>query len=90
MSLKLSKTNKIIGGVCGGIAEYTGIDVTLLRILWVIMVLFAGVGIGLYILLWLLLAILGQDSTVTPTPPPVQAPTQAPATPAPPATPEQK
>lgn len=38
-------------GVCGGIAEYLDIDPTLVRIIWVLLVLFAGTGILLYIIL---------------------------------------
>ena len=45
--------NKRIGGVCAGLAEYLDIDPTIVRIVWVLMVLFAGFGILLYIILWL-------------------------------------
>ena len=45
--------NKMIGGVCAGLAEYLDIDPTIVRIVWVLMVLFAGFGILLYIILWL-------------------------------------
>ena len=42
-------------GVCGGVAEYFGIDPTLVRIIWVLLVLFAGTGVLLYIILALLM-----------------------------------
>ena len=42
-------------GVCGGIAEYLDVDPTLVRILWVVLVLFAGTGLLLYIVLALLM-----------------------------------
>ena len=45
--------NKMIGGVCAGLAEYLDIDPTIVRI--VLMVLFAGFGILLYIILWLIM-----------------------------------
>ena len=48
--LYLSSTDKKIGGVCGGIAEYLGIDSTLLRILWVIFAFAVGSGILAYII----------------------------------------
>ena len=35
----------MIGGVCAGLGEYLGLDPTIVRIVWVLMVLFAGVGI---------------------------------------------
>ena len=44
-----SQTDKKIAGVCGGIAEYFGIDSTIVRLIWVLAVIFAGVGILAYI-----------------------------------------
>lgn len=46
--------DKILGGVCGGIAEYLGIDPTIIRILWIIGTLAWGFGILLYIILWII------------------------------------
>lgn len=43
--LRLSKTDKKIAGVCGGIAEYFDIDSTLIRLVWVLISIFSG-GIG--------------------------------------------
>jgi len=50
----LSRTDKKIGGVCGGLAEYFEIDPLLVRVGFLI--LFFGFGFGLiaYIILWLL------------------------------------
>lgn len=45
-----SKSNRVIGGVCGGIAEYFNIDPILIRIAWVFISLFAGAGIIAYII----------------------------------------
>lgn len=44
-----SRTNKVFGGVCGGFAEYFDVDPVIIRILFVLMVLFGGSGILLYI-----------------------------------------
>ncbi len=44
--------NAIIGGVCGGLSAYFGVDPTLLRVLFALSV-FAGFGIMLYIILWI-------------------------------------
>ena len=44
-----SKVNRIVGGVCGGIAEYFNIDPLIVRIGWVFVTLFAGAGIIAYI-----------------------------------------
>ncbi|EMF2334662.1 PspC domain-containing protein [Listeria monocytogenes] len=45
-----SSSQKMIAGVCGGIAEYFGIEVTIVRLIWAGAVLFLGTGILLYIL----------------------------------------
>lgn len=53
---KLTRSNnKMIAGVCGGLANYFGIDPTIVRILYVLMVLFAGFGILLYAILWIVM-----------------------------------
>ena len=43
-------TDKKISGVCGGIAEYLGIDPTLVRIIWACTLLFTGAGLIAYII----------------------------------------
>ncbi|AJH01137.1 hypothetical protein LF65_04605 [Clostridium beijerinckii] len=48
--LYLSATDKKLAGVCGGIAEYFGLDSTLVRIGWVILIVCAGSGLLLYII----------------------------------------
>ncbi|EAH0190550.1 PspC domain-containing protein [Listeria monocytogenes] len=45
-----SSSQKMIAGVCGELAEYFGIEVTIIRLLWAGAVLFFGTGILLYIL----------------------------------------
>jgi len=45
-----SRKLKMIDGVCGGVAEYLGMDVTLVRILWLLSVLFNGLGLIAYVL----------------------------------------
>ena len=52
MAKKLYKSNtdKKLAGVCGGIAEYFDIDSTLVRLIWVIIILAAGTGILAYII----------------------------------------
>ncbi|MBP5387471.1 MAG: PspC domain-containing protein [Prevotella sp.] len=50
----LSDTDKKLGGVCGGLAEYFGIDSLLVRIVFVILIFGYGCGLLAYILLWLL------------------------------------
>ena len=45
-----SRSNKKIFGVCGGIAAYFGIDATLVRLIWGLAILFAGIGVLAYII----------------------------------------
>lgn len=44
-----SQTNKVFAGVCGGLAEYFDVDPVVIRIIFVLMVLFGGSGLLLYI-----------------------------------------
>jgi phage shock protein PspC (stress-responsive transcriptional regulator) len=53
--------NKMIGGVCAGIANISGLDVTLIRFLWVFTVLYFGFGIIPYVVLWILLPKKNKD-----------------------------
>lgn len=53
--LYLSNTNKKLAGVCGGIAEYFGIDPTIIRVLWIICSLAFGSGILAYLICWLVI-----------------------------------
>ncbi len=50
----LSSTDKKIGGVCGGLAEYFDIDSLLVRIGFVVLFLGYGFGLLAYLLIWLL------------------------------------
>lgn len=45
-----SDSDKIIAGVCGGLAEYFEIDSTLIRLIFVILTIWGGVGLILYII----------------------------------------
>ena len=55
-SLMLDKCNRKIAGVCAGFAQYFDVDVTLMRIIWLVLV-FVPPGIGLigYLLAWLVM-----------------------------------
>ncbi len=50
-----SAKDRILGGVCGGIAEYYGWDPTLVRLGWVLLSLIWGAGLLLYIILWIIM-----------------------------------
>ncbi len=54
--LKRSKSNKVIAGVCGGLAKRFDMDPTLMRIIYVVAsVMTATVGALLYVILWLII-----------------------------------
>ncbi len=56
MEKKLTRSNdRIIAGVCAGMADYFGFDKTLMRVIYLLLVLFGGVGILAYIILWILM-----------------------------------
>jgi len=50
-----SETDKMIGGVCGGLAEYFQIDSTITRLLLVALVLVGGSGVLLYLIAWIII-----------------------------------
>jgi phage shock protein C len=50
-----SVTDKMIGGVAGGLAEYFDIDPVIVRLLFVLAVIFGGSGILAYIILWIVI-----------------------------------
>ena len=50
-----SEREKMLGGVSSGLAEYFDIDVTWVRIAFVVLALAGGPGVLLYLLLWLII-----------------------------------
>ena len=55
--LMRSSTDKKLGGVCAGVATYLDLDVTLVRVLWVLAFFCGGTGLLLYIILWIVLPV---------------------------------
>jgi phage shock protein C len=52
-----SSKERILGGVCGGLAEYFGTDPTIVRLAWVVLSMippFAGAFVMLYIIMWII------------------------------------
>jgi phage shock protein C len=56
-SLRRSRTNRMIAGVVGGLAEYWGIDPTLARVIFVVVSIVSAAfpGLIVYLLLWLII-----------------------------------
>ena len=66
-----SKTQRILGGVCGGIGEHLDVDPTVIRIVWAVLTLVSvGIGIIAYIIAWILISEEGtfDDGTIIPKP----------------------
>lgn len=47
--------NKKLAGVCAGVAKYFGLDVTLVRIIWLVLALMGSLGLWIYLILMLVL-----------------------------------
>lgn len=52
--LRRSATDQWLGGVCGGLAAFSGLDTWLWRLLFALMFILGGTGLLLYVLLWIL------------------------------------
>ncbi|MDD5231746.1 MAG: PspC domain-containing protein [Candidatus Marinimicrobia bacterium] len=50
-----SDQQKIVAGVCGGIAEYFEIDPVLIRLIWIVLIVFGGTGILAYLIAWIVI-----------------------------------
>jgi phage shock protein PspC (stress-responsive transcriptional regulator) len=50
-----STTDKVIGGVCGGLADAFGIDATIVRLIFLLAFVFGGTGLILYLILWIVI-----------------------------------
>jgi phage shock protein C len=48
-----SQTQRMLAGVCGGLAEYFNIDATVMRVLFLILAVFGGSGLVLYLVMWI-------------------------------------
>lgn len=53
--LERSSTDKKIAGVCAGLANFFDLDVTLVRFMWLIAVLFGGTGLLAYLIAWIVI-----------------------------------
>jgi phage shock protein C len=53
--LSRSTKNKMIGGVCAGVADYFNVDPTIVRVIYVLLIFLFGTGILLYLILWIIM-----------------------------------
>lgn len=57
-----SEDNRVLAGVCGGIGEYFNIDPSIIRLVLVLITLFGGGGVLIYLVLWLVIPSAGSLS----------------------------
>ena len=50
-----SRDERIIAGICGGLAEFFGLEVSRIRLALLLLILFAGLSLWVYIILWLII-----------------------------------
>lgn len=55
-----SKTDRFVAGVCGGLGEYFEIDSIVFRLVFVLLTIFAGSGVIIYIICWILIPEAGE------------------------------
>jgi phage shock protein C len=55
--LMRSSTDKKIAGVAAGLADYFDVDVTIIRVVWLLLIFCAGTGVLAYFILWIVLPI---------------------------------
>jgi phage shock protein PspC (stress-responsive transcriptional regulator) len=53
--LTRSSNDRMLGGVAAGMADYFGVDPSVMRILWVLVALVGGTGLLVYVVLWVAL-----------------------------------
>jgi len=61
--LQRTRSDRMIAGVAGGLAKYLGIDPVIMRIAFVIVGLMNGIGVVIYLVLWLLMPNEDAEST---------------------------
>ena len=67
--LTRSRTERWLGGVCGGIGNYFNTDPTVIRIIFVLAALILGGGVLIYLILWLIIPLESEAVEVIEEPP---------------------
>ena len=66
--LSLSSTDRVIGGVCGGLGAHTGLPSWAWRVIFCVSTFYFGIGLLFYLLLWIFIP-AGAPPPQSPTPP---------------------
>ena len=62
--LRRSRNDRVVAGVCAGLAEYFGIDVYIVRLVFAALAILGGTGILLYLVAWLILPETGESASI--------------------------
>ena len=49
-----SRNQRMVAGVCGGLAEYFNVDATLIRVLFLVLSVVGGSGLVIYLVMWII------------------------------------
>ena len=52
-AFRRSRSDRVLGGVCGGMARATGVESWVWRLMFAVLFIFAGMGLLAYVLLWI-------------------------------------
>ncbi len=59
-----SREGRLVAGVCAGLGDYFGIDATIVRLIFVAFTVFAGMGVLLYVVAWLIIPEQGESASI--------------------------
>jgi phage shock protein PspC (stress-responsive transcriptional regulator) len=62
--LERKLSDRWLAGVCAGLADYSGIDVSLIRVIFVVLSLFGGTGLIAYVIAWALIPEEGEKTSI--------------------------
>ena len=66
--LRRAVDGRMVAGVCAGLADYFDVDVTIVRVCWLLAFLLGGTGLLAYIILWIALPLAPTGATYAPAP----------------------
>ncbi len=62
--LQRNPDDKVIAGVASGVADFFGLDPTIVRVVWTLTILLGGLGVIVYIILWIVVPEGNSDRTL--------------------------
>jgi phage shock protein PspC (stress-responsive transcriptional regulator) len=62
--LERSREGRLVAGVCAGLGDYFGVDATIVRLIFVAISVFAGAGLLVYLVAWLIIPEEGEPGSI--------------------------